>query len=206
MSVIDALWAFSLAAIVLTITPGLDTALILRTAASEGKKQAWNAAIGINLGCFIWGAMIAFGLGALFATSEMAYSILKWCGAIYLMWLGLQMVWRPRKTFEVAQSKNGKTSNWFIRGLLGNLLNPKIGIFYISFLPQFIPVNHSPIAWTLILVSIHIVMTILWFFMLITATHKATKLLKKPSFTQWMDRITGSLFIFFAVKLAMSRG
>jgi len=205
MSITDALLAFSLAAVLLTITPGLDTALILRTAASEGRKQAWQAAIGINLGCFLWGAMIAFGLGALLATSELAYTILKWCGALYLSWLGLQMIVRPRERFELAQSDGKQSNNWFIRGMLGNLLNPKIGVFYISFLPQFIPVNHSPIAWTFILVMIHIALTFVWFAMLISATQRIGRVLKRPKFTQWMDRITGGVFILFAVKLAMSK-
>ncbi len=205
MTITDALLAFSLAAALLTITPGLDTALILRTAASEGKKQAWQAALGINIGCFLWGAMIAFGLGALLATSEIAYSILKWCGALYLSWLGFQMIMHPRTQFDTSQADNKQNSNWFIRGMLGNLLNPKIGVFYISFLPQFIPVNHSPIAWTFILVLIHIVFTISWFAMLITATQRIGKVLKRPKFTQWMDRITGGIFIIFAVKLAMSK-
>ena len=81
MSVTDALLAYTLAATLLTLTPGLDTALILRTAAADGGKKAVQAALGIDVGCFIWGALVAFGLGALFAVSEMAYSILKWCGA-----------------------------------------------------------------------------------------------------------------------------
>ncbi len=205
MSITDALLAFSLAAALLTITPGLDTALILRTAASEGRKEAWHAALGINTGCFLWGAMIAFGLGALLATSELAYTILKWCGALYLSWLGIQLILRPRKQFDLSKSSNEATNNWYTRGILSNLLNPKTGVFYISFLPQFIPAGTSPVMWTFILVSIHIVMSTIWSIGLIVATHRATRLLKTPKFTRWMDRITGGIFILFAVKLAMSK-
>lgn len=205
MSILDSLITFSLAAALLTITPGLDTALILRTAISEGKKPAWNAALGINTGCFIWGIMIAFGLGALLATSELAYTILKWCGALYLGWLGAQLLLKPRKQLNVLTNQNEQSSNWYVRGILSNLLNPKTGIFYISFLPQFIPVHQSPITWTFILVSIHIVMSTLWSIGLILMTHRATQLLKLPSFTQWMDRLTGGVFVLFAVKLAVSK-
>lgn len=88
MSVVDALVAFSFAALLLTLTPGLDTAMILRTSTIEGSKKAFQAALGINTGCFIWGAIVAFGLGALLMASEMAYNVLKWCGAAYLLWLG----------------------------------------------------------------------------------------------------------------------
>lgn len=205
MSVLDSLIAFSLAAALLTMTPGLDTALILRTAASEGRKQAWHAALGINTGCFLWGVMIAFGLGALLATSELAYSILKWCGALYLCWLGLQLILKPRNQFNLSVDSQDHSSNWYLRGVFSNLLNPKTGVFYISFLPQFIPANHSPVTWTFILVSIHIVMSTIWSIGLIVMTHKAAQLLKMPSFTKWMDRITGGVFLLFAAKLAISK-
>ncbi len=96
MSVTDSLLAFSFSALLLTLTPGLDTALILRTSAAEGGKKAFQAALGIDAGCLIWGALVALGLGALLATSELAYSLLKWCGAAWLCWLGLQLILRPR--------------------------------------------------------------------------------------------------------------
>ena len=78
MLVTDSLLAYTLAATLLTLTPGLDTALILRTATAEGGRKALHAALGIDLGCFIWGAVVAFGLGALLAVSEFAYTLLKW--------------------------------------------------------------------------------------------------------------------------------
>ncbi len=127
MTLADNLLAFTLAATVLTITPGLDTALILRTSAVEGRAQGLRAALGINAGCFIWGAAVAFGLGALIAVSELAYDILKYCGAAYLAWLGLNMLLRPRQSLAPAEQDARPTRNWFLRGMLGNLLNPKIG-------------------------------------------------------------------------------
>ncbi len=145
MSVTDSLLAFSLAALLLTLTPGLDTALILRTACAEGGKKAFQAALGIDTGCFIWGALVALGLGALLAVSELAYTILKICGAAWLCWLGLQLLMRPRSSFSHSQDNTALHGNWFIKGILGNVLNPKMGIFYVSFLPQFIPAGHSPL-------------------------------------------------------------
>ena len=102
MSVTDTLLAYTFAATLLTLTPGLDTALILRTAAADGSKKAVHVALGIDTGCFIWGALVAFGLGALLAVSEVAYSLLKWCGAAYLCWLGLQLLIRPRQQFSLS--------------------------------------------------------------------------------------------------------
>lgn len=161
MTPTDSLLAYSLAALLLTLTPGLDTALILRTACAEGGKKAFQAALGIDVGCFIWGALVALGLGALLAVSELAYTILKVCGAVYLSWLGLQLLVRPRSSFSHGKSEPSK-GNWFIRGMLGNVLNPKMGIFYVSFLPQFIPVGHSPFIWTFILVTVHVAIGTLW--------------------------------------------
>ncbi|MDA3992486.1 LysE family translocator [Klebsiella aerogenes] len=204
MSVTDSLLAFSLAALLLTLTPGLDTALILRTACAEGGKKAFQAALGIDTGCFIWGAIVALGLGALLAVSTLAYTLLKIGGAAYLSWLGIQLLMRPRSSFNHDNGSVASHNNWFIRGMLGNVLNPKMGIFYISFLPQFIPAGHSPLLWTFILVSIHVTIGTLWSVTLILSTHFASTILKKSSVVSIMDRATGGLFLCFAAKLAIS--
>ncbi|WGC21214.1 LysE family translocator [Enterobacter ludwigii] len=205
MTVTDALLAYTLAATLLTLTPGLDTALILRNAAADGSKKAIHVALGIDTGCFIWGALVAFGLGALLAVSEFAYSFLKWCGAFYLCWLGLQLLLRPRQQFSLSSDGNARSSNGFLRGMLGNVLNPKMGIFYVSFLPQFIPAGHSPFVWTFLLVSIHVLIGTLWSLTLIIATGYAAEVLKKPAVVKWMDRTTGVVFLLFAARLAMSK-
>jgi len=204
MTVNDSLFAFSLAALLLTLTPGLDTALILRTACAEGGKEAFHAALGIDAGCFVWGALVALGLGALLAVSEMAYTVLKVCGAVYLSWLGLQLLIRPRSSFSDGDDNNVSQGSWFIRGMLGNVLNPKMGIFYVSFLPQFIPAGHSPLIWTFILVSIHVAIGTIWSLTLILSTHFASAVLKKSRVVRVMDRATGGLFLCFAAKLAIS--
>ncbi|ENO3040271.1 LysE family translocator [Enterobacter ludwigii] len=204
MTVNDSLFAFSLAALLLTLTPGLDTALILRTACAEGGKKAFHAALGIDAGCFVWGALVALGLGALLAVSEMAYTVLKVCGAVYLSWLGLQLLIRPRSSFSDGDGNNVSQGNWFIRGMLGNVLNPKMGIFYVSFLPQFVPAGHSPLIWTFILVSIHVAIGTIWSVTLILSTHFASAVLKKSRVVRVMDRATGGLFLCFAAKLAIS--
>lgn len=203
MSVTDSLLAFSFAALLLTLTPGLDTALILRTACAEGGKKAFQAALGIDAGCFIWGALVALGLGALLAVSELAYTVLKVCGAAYLSWLGLQLLIRPRSSFSHSDSNATSQGNWFIRGMLGNVLNPKMGIFYVSFLPQFIPAGHSPFLWTFFLVGIHVTIGTMWSATLILSTHYASAILKKRRVVTAMDRVTGGLFLCFAAKLAL---
>ena len=205
MPVADNLIAFTFAATLLTLTPGLDTALILRTAAVEGKQQALRAALGINSGCLLWGAAVAFGLGALIAVSELAFNVLKYCGAAYLGWLGLNMLLRPRKSLTPVEAAVKPSQNWFLKGMMGNILNPKIGIFYVSFLPQFIPQGQPLVAWTFGLVSIHVAIGMLWSIILIAATKPLASLLRREKVIAWMDRATGMIFILFAARLAVSK-
>ena len=101
-----ALAAFTLTAALLTITPGLDTALVLRTAAAEGPRRAMLAAIGIALGCLGWGAVVGAGLGALLAASQLAYDVLRWAGAAYLLYLGTKLLLNPRRSLELADRKS----------------------------------------------------------------------------------------------------
>lgn len=197
--------AFTLAATLLTLTPGIDTALVLRTAAVEGRRQAFRAALGINAGCLIWGAAVAFGLGTLLAVSEFGYNLLKYCGAAYLAWLGLNMLLRPRTSQAPTQAGGQPGANWFLRGLLGNVLNPKVGIFYLSFLPQFIPQGQPLIAWTFGLVGIHVALSLVWAALLIGATQPLGRWLRREAVIRWMDRSTGLIFLLFAARLALSR-
>ncbi|HCU0879200.1 TPA: LysE family translocator [Morganella morganii] len=118
---------------------------------------------------------------------------------------GNRRILHPRQSFSTTQEDvSAPQSNWFIRGMLGNVLNPKMGIFYVSFLPQFIPAGQPLIAWTFLLVTIHVVIGTLWSLTLIMMTGYASRLLKSRRFIRWMDRLTGGLFMFFAVKLALS--
>ena len=196
--------SYLIAITLLTLTPGLDTTLIIRTATIEGKVKAFQAALGINLGCIVWGIIVACGLGALLMTSDLAFNALKWMGAAYLTWLGFNLILKPR-TQLAGLNESAATQNWFMKGLWGNLLNPKVGIFYISFLPQFIPHTASPVVWTMGLVLIHVLIGFIWSIFLIAAMQSISAYLKQPKFIQYMDRITGSIFILFALKLALSK-
>ncbi|MBD3703481.1 LysE family translocator [Klebsiella pneumoniae] len=148
---------------------------------------------------------MAFGLGALLEVSELAYTLLKWCGAGYLCWLGIQLLLRPRQQFNTHPAESDSTSNWFLRGMLGNVLNPKMGVFYVSFLPQFIPAGHSPISWTFLpghhpCIDRDAVVVNADYRHSLCRRHP-----EKPAVVKWMDRTTGCLFLLFAAKLAMSR-
>ena len=203
----QSLIAFTLAAALLTVTPGLDTALVLRTAAAEGSRRALAAGLGICLGCLVWGAVVALGLGMLLAASELAYALLKWAGAAYLLWLGLQLILSNREEIGPAGIEAGGATSlaWFSRGLLTNLLNPKVGIFYVSFLPQFVPEGANVPATTLILTAIHASLGLAWFALLIAATRPLAAALRRPRVIRTLDRLTGGLFILFGARLAFGR-
>jgi threonine/homoserine/homoserine lactone efflux protein len=201
----QSLIAFTLAAALLTVTPGLDTALVLRTAAAEGSRRAFAAALGICLGCLAWGALVAVGLGVLLEASELAYLALKWTGAFYLLYLGMRLILAPRDDWEGGEARPPERSNWFLRGLLTNLLNPKVGAFYVSFLPQFIPSGASVPATTLLLAAIHSALGFLWFLLLIGATRPLARALHDRRFVRGLDRLTGGVLIFFGLRLAFSR-
>ena len=208
MTTAQALLAFSLAAGLLTITPGLDTALVLRTAAAEGWRRAAATAVGIGLGCLAWGAVAACGAGALLVASQTAYTILKWAGAAYLVWLGVNLLLKPRAGFdtgtEVAAPAGGLVAA-LGKGFWNNLLNPKVGVFYVSFLPQFIPTGASPAAFGLLLAGLHVVMGLFWAGGLILATAPIAKALRRPGVVKWLDRVTGGVFVAFGVRIALER-
>ncbi len=207
MTTAQALLAFSLAAGLLTVTPGLDTALVLRTAVTEGPRRAFAAALGIGMGCMAWGLAAAVGAGALLTASQMAYTALKWAGAAYLVWMGVGLIAKPRNRFEVgaASPTGGGAAASLRRGLLTNLLNPKVGVFYISFLPQFVPAQADPAVFGALLASVHVAMGLIWAGLLIAATAPLAELLRKASVIRWLDRITGGVFIAFGLRLALDR-
>jgi threonine/homoserine/homoserine lactone efflux protein len=204
VSVETALIAFVAAAGLLTITPGLDTAMVLRTAAVEGPRTAALAALGIVLGCLAWGAAVALGLGVLLAASNLAYTVLKWVGAAYLAWLGIKLMLKPRSEFDPGGVSSAR-GNWLARGFLNNLLNPKIGVFYVSFLPQFVPAHVAAGPFIFLLAAIHGLLGAIWFAVLIGATAPLKRWLARRAVVRWIDRITGAVFVGFGLRLALDR-
>jgi threonine/homoserine/homoserine lactone efflux protein len=203
-SIATSLIAFTAAAGLLTMTPGLDTALVLRTAASEGPRRAALAGLGIVAGCFVWAAIVAAGLGMLLEASRLCYIALRWIGAAYLMWVGYRMLRHPRSSSFVPGAPNESTGHTaFVRGALTNLLNPKVGIFYVSFLPQFIPSDVAVAPYTMLLGGIHALLGAIWFMCLIMATRPLSAFLRRASVVRILDRATGGIFMAFGAGLAI---
>ena len=203
-SVAAALIAFTAAAGLLTVAPGLDTALVLRTAATDGPRPAALAGLGIAGGCLVWAALVAVGLGALLAASELAYQILRFAGAAYLIYIGYRMLRHPRRGFLI-EGVTARGGGALARGALTNLLNPKVGVFYVSFLPQFVPHGVPVAPFILLLGLIHAVLGLVWFACLIIATRPIARLLRRSAVVTSLDRITGGLFVAFGLGLALER-
>ncbi|GAB3403105.1 LysE family translocator [Flindersiella endophytica] len=211
---LTALLAFTAVAVVLTITPGLDTMLVLRTAIGAGPRVGLLAGLGIGLGCYAWGAATAVGLTALLAASELAFTVLRIAGAAYLVWLGGRALWNARKrkaaTPEAEADADAQdapppstSALAAIRnGFLTNLLNPKIGVFYMTLLPQFVPPGRSVFWTTLTLVTIHNVLGMLWFGLLTSAARTMRHRLSRPNVKRRIEQLSGVAFLGFGVQLA----
>jgi len=212
MSVAHALIAFTFAAGLLTITPGLDTALVLRTAALEGGRRAMLAGLGICFGCLSWALAASVGLGALLAASQFAYHALRIIGACYLIYLGGRMLLHPQRPSadaSLAQESSGvarpsePSSRWFVRGYLTNILNPKVGVFYVTFLPLFIPAGVNVTGFSILLALIHNLEGLLWFLLLVLATRTLSAWLHRPRVAASLDRASGGVLVGFGLGLAL---
>jgi RhtB (resistance to homoserine/threonine) family protein len=210
-----ALIAFLIASGLLTITPGLDTALVLRTAAVGGERRAIAAGVGICLGVLIWGLSASVGLGALLSASRIAYNVLRVAGACYLVFLGCKMFFRSGLALAqdadldfALTDKPAKVEDpqrWFVRGLLTNLLNPKVGVFYVTFLPLFIPAGVNVVGFSMLLAVIHVVEGILWFAVLIAAVRPLSIWLRNARVARTLDRLTGAVFVGFGLRLLLDK-
>jgi threonine/homoserine/homoserine lactone efflux protein len=204
-----ALIAFALAAGVLTITPGMDTALVLRTAAVEGSGRARWVALGCCTGCLFWGSATAFGLTALLVVSQTAYNIVRIAGAAYLIYLGIRLFLQKHAAMADAASATAARkeagTRWFVRGLLSNLLNPKVGVFYVTLLPQFIPHGANVAVCSLLLTTLHVCEGVIWLFALTLAVRPLGSWLRRPRVSRNLDRATGTVLIGCGLALAVER-
>lgn len=209
-TIASALVSFALVAGLVTITPGLDTALVLRSALIQGRASAYATAAGVCTGCLVWGVAAAVGVSAVLTASEVAYTVLRLVGAAYLIWLGLRWlvasIRRDRASAALAADDNSSNlSSWasWRQGLGVNILNPKIGAFYVALLPQFIPTDVSPVLMGMLLATVHSFEGILWFTLIIAGAHRMRTWLRRPRVQRGMNGITGATLIGVGVALAV---
>jgi threonine/homoserine/homoserine lactone efflux protein len=214
MTVGQSLLAFVAASGLLTVTPGLDTALVLRTAATGGGRRALWTGAGICLGCLAWGVAAAVGLGALLAASQLAFETLRIVGGCYLVVVGSRMLWRTfgaaptgrQDSDEVDGGREEPASRSFARGLLCNLLNPKVGAFYVTFLPIFLPAGVSVRPYSVLLALIHAGEGMLWFGVLVVLARPFAAWLRRERVKKMLERTTGTVLVVGGAKLLLGRG
>ncbi|MEV6077089.1 LysE family translocator [Streptomyces sp. NPDC052069] len=210
MAMSTALWSFALVVGLLTLTPGLDTALILRTSALGRRRRAWGVVLGIQTGTLLWGAFTSLGVTALLTASHLAYTALRWVGAAYLVWMGVRMLRDTLQKRPASYTNDSgllagtdSTSGGWRQGTLTNLLNPKMGAFYVAVLTQFIPVGANHFTMGLLLTTVHILIGLIWSAVLIGFAQVLHGWLRRPQARRLLDRITGTVIAAFGIRLAL---
>jgi threonine/homoserine/homoserine lactone efflux protein len=209
---------FMVAGVLLNLTPGPDVLFIVSQSLRGGVRPGLVAAWGITAGCFVHVAIAACGLGALLASSASAFNLIKWLGAAYLVWMGLCLLWSTIKPggqpwLAKPELMTGNTSEEpirlgaiFLKAFATNVLNPKVALFFLAFVPQFIPANSPDPAWAFVLLGClfnfnGLLICMAW-------ALAASWLSKRASALQLglrkLDRLAGLMFVGFGLKLAMT--
>lgn len=208
---------FLVAVLLLNVTPGPDTAYIVGRSVAQGRGAGLVSALGISAGCCVHALACAFGLTALLAASATAFTVIKFVGAIYLMYLGVRLIFakpdaRPAEgannvnpgATAAAQTSARPLRQLFMSGFWTNVLNPKVVLFFVSFFPQFVSAGsgHKVFAF-LMLGAVFVLMSTVWNSFIAWIAGSVTRRFSgKPGVKKWMDRTVGSAFVGLGLKLA----
>lgn len=201
-------WAtFLTAAVLLNLSPGPDIAFILAQTAKNGRRTGFFAMFGIWTGAFIHVLLAALGLSAILATSALAFAAVKWIGAAYLVWLGIQAFRSNGASFSSeANIAKLADSQVFRQGVLVSALNPKVAIFFLAFLPQFVVSGAGSTSAQLFLHGSLIIVVAAFIEppLVVLGARLTNKLADNPRIAAWMDRGLGSLFVVLGARVALS--
>lgn len=198
-----------MAAIIVVATPGIDTIMVLTRSISKGRTAGLYSALGVSLGLIFHTCAVTFGLSLIIAKSAMAFGIIKYLGAGYLIYIGLKALLSKSEQMEIkpAEMKTGGAKKMFITAFISDVLNPKIAIFFLAFLPQFINTTaiNDPIPY-LVLGSIMFLITLIWCSFLAIMGSKAALLFNSnKNAEKWMNRSSGLIFILLGLKVAFTK-
>ncbi len=209
----DQLLLFIAAGWLLNLTPGPDVLYIVSNALKSGARAGVVAGLGITVGCFVHIAAAALGVGALLATSATAFTVLKWAGAAYLVWMGLRMLFARASTTggviaaaQASQPQATSLKRIFVGGFWTNVLNPKVAIFFLAFVPQFITpgTENKALAFVLLGVLFNINAIPVNTGWALTAAWMARRVGAVQRGMHWLDRVAGAMFVGFGIKLALT--
>ena len=196
---------FIAVAAVVVVTPGVDMALVTKNALLHGRRTALATAVGINVGILFWTTAAALGLAAVIAHSTTAFTVIKLAGALYLVYLGLQVLRasRRRPRMSAAPATRAPLDNRVAsrQGLVSNLLNPKIAVFFTSLLPQFVG-THRAGADLLLLGALFNAMGLVWLLSYALLAARGRKVLGRPAVKRILDRVSGLLLIGLGIRIA----
>lgn len=192
---------------VLTMVPGPDMAVVTRRAIASGWRDGLRTVGGITAGLLVWGALTVAGLAAVLAASATAYTVVKLAGAVYLGFLGVQALLQSRRSRSVTPSASAPapSGNPWRTGLVSNVFNPKIAVFYTGLLPTLAPSGFSPHLGMALLILIHAALTLVWLGSYVLVLAKARAFFERPAVRRAMDRVTGVVLIGFGIKVATSQ-
>ena len=201
------LWAFLAASVLLWLTPGPDTMYILARSVAQGRRAGVLSALGIGSGLLIHTLLAAFGLSAILAASAWAFAVVKTAGALYLICLGIQALWK--KVGNPDAPDVAPIGNWHVyrQGVVTNTLNPKVAIFFLAFLPQFVDpaAGRGPMPF-LLLGAIFVAGGTLWCLGQAVCAASATRTIRRhPALLGWPERLSGCVYIALGLNLLRSR-
>ncbi len=209
------LLAFVGVCVLITLVPGLDTALVTRNVVARGRRAGILTAIGTSSGLFIHAVAVALGLSALLMRSAAAFEAIKLCGAAYLGALGLLALrasFRRQADPERASDHRAtvapvlpRLTHPYLQGLVTNLTNPKAIAFFLTFLPQFLGTGPGAVPKALALAVIPVSLSLAWLILYATLLGRITAILRRPAVQRWQERLLGVVFIGFGVRLAAER-
>lgn len=207
-----ALLAFAIAATLLIIAPGPDTMLVMRNTLRAGRRAGWVTAAGTMSGLLIWAVSAALGLTELLRVSRVGFDVVRIAGACYLIWLGVTSLGRARRRHAHREETDGKHAvptegarGWgrvYLNGVLSNLLNPKIGVFFVAFLPGFTPARVPVTLFTLGLGLWFVAETGAYLAVLAWMVARGADWLRRSAVLRWLERATGVVLIGFGIRLA----
>ena len=194
--------------ILLNLTPGPDTVYILGRSIAQGRGAGVASAVGISVGSIFHTGAAALGLSAILATSALAFGVIKVLGGAYLIFLGIKMILEKRKQLSLPSNfRRRNTMAAFRQGILTNILNPKVALFFLAFLPQFIdPASTTKVLAFLALGFTFVTTGTIWCVILaLFASVFSERLRRNQTIAQWLNRTAGALFVLLGVRLATAK-